>query len=191
MANFEFKDGDILFVAKKGFSLIGAVIKNAQRDFGFEHVCQVFFDPLENKMMVYTTGAGGFPFYNFGAVPLDKYLKGRHVAVGRYEGLTTGQIDAMFYTVQELMGKIYPWWKVIGLAIQGRFATDFVRRLGWKAQKKPKRSFCAGCVAYCLYMAGIEYEDINPKYPKEEADAFTPEVLYDAPRMKIVYTTKD
>lgn len=182
----EIKDGDILFVKKKGISLLGGVIRNAQRDFGYEHVCQVFKDPFTGKMMVYTTGASGFPFWRFGSIPYEEYIKGREIKIGRYQGLTQAQIDIMHETAELLCGEIYPWWKVMGLAIQGRFSTGFVKRLGWKAQKKPKRSFCAGSVALGLYNAGIKYEEINPRYPKEEADAFTPEVLYDSPN--IIFT---
>ncbi len=183
----DFKNGDIIFT-RKPFSLFGMLIRNAQRDFSWEHVCE-YYDGY-----IYSTGISGFPFWRFGKQPVADYLKGKVYAVGEFTGLSEKQIDVRRTNAMLLAGELggkamaYPWWKVVGLAAQGRFATQYIRQLGAKVQQQPKRVFCAGHVSLGLFRAGIPYGEINPKYPKKaEPDAFTPEVLFDSARVKIKY----
>lgn len=177
---FDFRDGDLIFT--DGRNLISALIKNTQRDFAYAHVCQYFGG------WIYTTGANGAPFWRFGKVVPDEYLEGQSFAVLRDQRLTPWEITQMHQTAEELCGGVYAWWKVLRLAWKGRTTSGVVETLGRKPNKFPKLVFCASAVAYGYYEAGYEYGEINPKYPqKQEADVFTPEVLYDAPDLKLFF----
>lgn len=174
--DFPFCDGDILFIRNRRSGL-GKLIRNALGDFDYEHVCQWF------KGAIYTTGAGGFPWYGFGVVSPEVYFTQKVVAVGRYQDLTHEQQYQMYLTAQSLVGKSYPWWKLIALVIQGKLSSRVIKKVGFRVNPSPRFVFCAAAVALGLLSAQLP---VTSKYQKYEPDAYTPRTLYDSPFIEIV-----
>jgi hypothetical protein len=192
---FEFENGDLIFVRDK-FSLIGALIRNAQGDFDYQHVCSFWFINGEPKIL--TTGAR-FDWskmdWVYGMVDAKPYLQARSYAVGRRTDLTPIQQFRRMDTLLKLEYRKagYAEGKVIRLAIKGRTTARVVNQLNKTPDLFPTQVFCAESEAYGIgegKRADVGFNEalatINSKYPKKkEYCTHTPETLFDSPETSI------
>jgi hypothetical protein len=170
---FDFQPGDIVFTREN--TVMSWLIRLAQGDCDWSHVCLA-----DGAGRIHTTGGKQFAWY--GAVAVDRYLKGKTFAVGRYEGLTPDQAEQLLATSRGFFGSFYPFWKVIRLAataLQGKTVHQI------SAEQSPRLAFCSEAVAYCYRQAGIR---LAPKTKKAQPAAYTPECIFDDARVVIVHT---
>lgn len=169
------QSGDIVFV--RDWTPVSWYIRKQQGDFSYSHVCVAG----ENGFCIYSTGASKLLW--FGRIDdIERYFRGKKIAIGRYQGLTEEQKGLIFDWCHRQIGKNrYPLFKLLGLIVKG-FAGRLYR--GDKEDdEKTINTYCAESVSLAFAAAGII---LNPKY-RLEADAQTPETIYNDPKVEIVY----
>jgi hypothetical protein len=165
---------DILFTREN--TLASWLIRVVQGDCDWSHVCL-----SDGEGRIHTTGGKHFAWY--GVVDAQTYLKNKSFAVGRFMGLTPEQKQAIMQKSNTLCGNFYPFWKVLHLAWV-RLRGKQIKQIGNTIDKQPKNTFCSESVAYCYEAAGIV---LSPRENKREPQAYTPESIYNDPRINIIY----
>jgi hypothetical protein len=165
---------DIIFTREN--TLASWLIRIAQGDCDWSHVCLA-----DGNGNIHTTGAKRFAWY--GHVNAGHYLHNKSFAIGRYNGLTDKQAQAVLDQSHQLFGNFYPFWKVLQLAILGLQGKK-IKQVGRANTHVPRNTFCSESVAICYEAASIT---LSPREGKTEPQAYTPESIYNDARIDIVF----
>lgn len=206
----DLKHGDQIWVSDK--TLMSALIKNAQGDFEWSHVCSFWI--IDGKPTILTTGAS-FDWkqmgFIYGAVDAEEYLSTRKWIAQRRTDLNDEQQQIRLECLQSFRYRkvTYAIAKLLKLA-SWRFKAGVADKLSKEPATHPNiifnpdKVFCSESEALGIIEAKALYYmrkcggtfaeaytqallEVNSKYPeKKEACVHTPETLFDAPESAVI-----
>lgn len=163
------KPGQIIII--KGANLITQL----QGDTSARHVCQVAKDPTK----IWTTGASGFPFYLYGQVDAERYLRrrGAYILADFVVPLTEVSLDQIEATHEAMQGRFYGFNKypLMMLKALRKGKIDFLGKVP-RPELIFKRPICSQAVGAACWNAGIH---IGEWQGKQDATGLIPENFED------------